>query len=304
MALAACSSAVTDAAGRELAVHGTARFPIACYLDDLDADSVYWHWHEEWEALVVVQGAAIVAAGSEKVTLRAGQGCFFNAGVLHAAWGVPGTACRFHSLVFHPRLVGGGLDSVFWQDYVVPLQESPALRAVWLDGTAPWHAAAEAAVDAAWQACVQEPAGYVFTVRAALSRLTQLLLENHPQPRRPVPERTLREGARIKTMLQYVQAHFAEPLTTAAIAQSAAVSESECLRCFRHTIGVPPLQYVRQLRLQTAARLLLTTDRRSGDIGAQCGFADTSYFTKTFRQWKGCAPGAYRARHAAAGASG
>ncbi len=299
MAVEPCCG-VTDAAGRELVHHGTVQFPAACYHDDLSLESVPWHWHEEWEAVRVARGQARVAAGEEKRTLNPGQACFINAGVVHAVWGVPGTGCRLHSIVFHPRLVGGGLDSVFWQDYVAPLLESPAQRSVWLTGDALWQRKAADAIEAAWQAGVDETPGYVFAVREELSRLVLALLAGGPEPQRRPSEKTVRDGARIKAMLQYVQARYAEPLTTAAIAQSALISESECLRCFRHTIGMPPLQYVRQLRLQQAARLLAGTEKKIGDIGAQCGFADTSYFTKTFREWKGCTPGEYRGRRGGA----
>ncbi len=284
----------TDAAGRELTQHGTAQFPVGCYHDDLAADWVPWHWHEEWEAVVVSQGAAVVAAGEEKQTLQAGQACFVNSGVLHAVWGAEGTRCRLHSLVFHPRLVGGGLDSVFWQEYVAPLRASPAQRCIWLRGETPQQRDAAAAIEAAWQACSSAQPGYVFTVREQLSRLVFLLLSDAPAPHKRPAEKALRDGERIKAMLQYIEAHYAEPLSAAQIAQSALVSESECLRCFRHTIGMPPLQYVRQLRLETAARLLRTGDGRVGDIAARCGFGDASYFTKTFRAWKGCTPGDYR----------
>ena len=148
---------------------------------------------------------------------------------------------------------------------------------------------------AAWQACGSEQPGYEFSVRAALSRLV-LQLERYPRPSAEPPptEKALRDGERIRTMIQFIQAHCGEELTAAQIAASAAVSESECLRCFRAAIGVPPMQYLRQLRLQKAAELLQTTQLRIADVGARCGFQDASYFTKTFREWKGCSPGAYR----------
>ena len=48
MALSLCRTTVDDSA-RELMEHGTAAFPIACYHDDLQAEPVPWHWHEELE---------------------------------------------------------------------------------------------------------------------------------------------------------------------------------------------------------------------------------------------------------------
>ena len=50
MALSLCRTTVDDSA-RELMEHGTAAFPIACYHDDLQAEPVPWHWHEELEVL-------------------------------------------------------------------------------------------------------------------------------------------------------------------------------------------------------------------------------------------------------------
>ena len=72
------------------------------------------------------------------------------------------------------------------------------------------------------------------------------------------------------------------------------LSESECLRCFRSSIGMPPIQYVKRYRVQKAAELLTSTDQKIAEIGAQCGFQDTSYFTRTFREIKGVTPGEYR----------
>ncbi len=37
---------------------------------------------------------------------------------------------RMHATVFHPRLVGGSLDSIFWQGYVQPLLSDASCRCV------------------------------------------------------------------------------------------------------------------------------------------------------------------------------
>ena len=78
------------------------------------------------------------------------------------------------------------------------------------------------------------------------------------------------------------------------IADSATISVSECLRCFQATIGVTPIQYVKQYRIQKAAELLIASDRTISDIGGQCGFYDMSYFSKEFRKIYSCTPSEYR----------
>lgn len=293
MALSACNTK-TDPQGRELIEHGTALFPVACYHDNLAVEEVPWHWHEALEVAVVTEGRSVMAAGTEKYVLSKGDAFFINGGVLHAMWDADNSRSRYHSVVFHPRLVGGSVDSIFWQDYIQPLLDTPSLKSVIFDSTAPWHQEAADAIETAWQSCVAELPGYEFSVRAALSQLIFLLSSHHPVPRSLPSEKALRDGERIKIMLQYIQEHYSVELTTAMIAGSAMISESECLRCFHNTIGTPPIKYVKQFRIQEAARLLAATNQKIADIGAQCGFPDTSYFTRTFREMKDCTPGEYR----------
>ena len=214
--------------------------------------------------------------------------------MLHAAWDLDASGCRFHSVVFHPRLIGGSLDSVFWHRYLHPLLENPSVRELKLTPAVSWHAQALSAVERAWQSGVKEAPGYEFAVRQALSDLMLGLCLHMPAAPASPSAKSLRDAGRIKLMLSYIHANYAQALTTARIARSAAVSESECLRCFRHTIGVTPIQYLRQLRIQKAAELLLTSNLKVSEIAVQCGFQEMSYFAKTFRELRGLSPTDFR----------
>ena len=122
MAISPCVNHI-DEQGRELVEHGTALFPVACYHDDLTSDPVPWHWHDELEAVIIEEGTAVFAADHERLFLNAGEGCLVNADVLHAAWNAEGSSCRLHSVVFHPRLVGGAAESIFWLSSVSSREE-------------------------------------------------------------------------------------------------------------------------------------------------------------------------------------
>lgn len=294
MALALCDTQ-TNEQGRELTQHGTAQFPIACYQDDLSMDTVPWHWHPELEVFMVSQGTAVAAVGAERFTIGPGQGFFVNTQVLHAVWQQEGASCRLHSAVFHPRLVGGSLDSVFWTKYLQPLLGAGGPEWVYLSGLEGWHQEALQAFDGAWKSCVEEPQGYEFRAREGLSHVILLLSCRHAPANSAKSEKLLRDEGRMKLMLEYIHRNYARPMTTAAISSAAAVSESECLRCFRGIIGLPPIQYVTQYRVQKAAELLISAPELSmAEVGARSGFQDASYFAKTFHALKGCAPSEYR----------
>lgn len=74
MALSLCRTTVDDSA-RELMEHGTAAFPIACYHDDLQAEPVPWHWHEELEVLVVSEGMILATAAARNSAWERARGC-------------------------------------------------------------------------------------------------------------------------------------------------------------------------------------------------------------------------------------
>ncbi len=291
MALTPCNTTV-DGTRQELMQHGTVGFPIACYHDDLGKGEVPWHWHGELEAAVITEGCCTVAAGKEKFTLYPGEGFFINTQILHGCWDLEDSGCRFHSLVFHPRLVGGSPDSVFHTKFLQPLLENHGLEGLRLSPRSPWQARALEEIERAWQAVYREPAGYEFQARQALSELMLLLCENVDGTRQGTCQP--RDGDRIKQMLQFIHDHCGSELRIADIARAAAVSESECLRCFRSTIGTTPIRYVRDYRIQRAARLLADTSLSVNEIAESCGFQDMSYFAKTFRELRGCSPTAYR----------
>ena len=293
MALAECNTTV-DPSGRELLEHGTTAFPVACYEDDFRIMDVPWHWHEEWEAVRITHGSCLVAAGNEKATLREGEGFFIHSGALHGCWDTENSGCRFHSLVFHPRLIGGSLDSVFHQQFVQPLLQQHSPELILLKPDIPWQNGALRAIEAAWQHCVQEEPGFPFQVRNHLSQLIFLLCAHRSPAILSGKGKASRDAHRIKAMLSYIHNHYGSECNTADIAAIAAVSESECLRCFRSTIGTTPIQYLKQYRLQQAARLLTETDLKISDIAVNCGFQDMSYFTRAFREMQGCTPTQYR----------
>ena len=202
--------------------------------------------------------------------------------------------CILRSMVFHPRLVGGSVDSIIWQKYLDPLISDPCRPCVYFANKQDWERAASRTIQEVWQACVSEAEGFELEVRERLSRLVFLLAKYCPAAEKRPSEKVLRDGERIKIMLKYIQEHYDGELTLAKIAESAAISENECLRCFRIMIGSTPIQYVKQVRVQKAAELLLSTNRKISDIGADCGFQEMSYFAKTFRELRGCTPSEFR----------
>ena len=281
--------------GRELVQHGSALFPIACYAEDLESYAVAWHWHEEFEYILAVQGPLNVNVGKTRLTLQTGQGVLINSGVLHAVEQAGTSGAMLHSGVFHPRLVGG-MDTIFWQKLIRPLLQPGAPAFFWLEEEEPRQRQVLAHLRNAWNAVTEEPFDYENQVRYHLSAALRLLSIQCADEKRKVSRQEQIAAERMKQMLRFVEEHYAEELTVERIAADAALSESACLRSFRQVLGITPIQYVKQFRVEKAAELLRSTQLKTGEIGAECGFADGSYFIKTFREIKHCTPKEYRKR--------
>ena len=275
---------MADAEGRELVQHGSALFPIACYAENLKSYSVAWHWHEEFEYILAMKGPLTVDV-TDPVTLQTNQGVFLNSGILHAVEQAEKGEALLHSGVFHPRLVGG-MDTIFWQKLIRPMLQPDAPAFFLLDGAVPWQAQVLTCLREAWQAVAVEPFDYENRVRYYLSAALRLLSTQCVGGRTKVSQQEQIAAERMKQMLRFVEEHYAEELTVERIAASVALSESACLRSFRQMLGITPIQYVKQYRVEKAAELLRSTRLKTGEIGAECGFTDGSYFIKIFREDK------------------
>lgn len=95
-------------------------------------------------------------------------------------------------------------------------------------------------------------------------------------------------------LIEFIDAHLADPLSLGQLAGMCALSEYHFARMFRESFGVPPHQYLLARRLHRARELLRTTRLAFGAIALDCGFASASHFSNRFRQAVGATPGAYR----------
>lgn len=81
-----------------------------------------------------------------------------------------------------------------------------------------------------------------------------------------------------------------EELPLGALAHRLHFSENYLIRIFRQSYGVTPHQYLTQLRLEQAKRLMAGSDLSLEQIAQACGFGDYASFYKACRRAFGAAP--------------
>ena len=99
--------------------------------------------------------------------------------------------------------------------------------------------------------------------------------------------------------LDYIRRHTADPdLTLADTAEAAGVTASYLSALFRKELGRTFSDYVTGRRMELARRLLLTTDKRPGQIARAVGYRDGHYFSAVFKKTQGRTPTDFRAGRA------
>jgi AraC-like DNA-binding protein len=105
--------------------------------------------------------------------------------------------------------------------------------------------------------------------------------------------------ARALTLMHARPAH---PWTVEDLAHEVGMSRSALAQRFTDLLGVPPMQYLAQWRLQLAAQQLRLTDRPLAAVAEDVGYESEPAFNRAFKREFGVPPATWRRNGAAAAA--
>ena len=98
----------------------------------------------------------------------------------------------------------------------------------------------------------------------------------------------------LRLALDYIYDHLNENIGIGEIAEYAAISESQLRRDFKQYLGVSPLKFVQEKKVEFAKNRLVYSDISYVDLANDLGFASHSHFIKIFKEHTGMTPAEYR----------
>lgn len=102
------------------------------------------------------------------------------------------------------------------------------------------------------------------------------------------------DSRRILKVKKFISKNYMDELRLPELASLAGMSSSAFSRFFKLHTGRNISEYIIDLRLGYAARMLVDTAKSISEIGFDCGFNNLSNFNRIFKKKKGCSPSEFR----------
>lgn len=103
------------------------------------------------------------------------------------------------------------------------------------------------------------------------------------------------ESRRVLKVKQYIRDHFGENLKLKDLAAMVNMTPTSFSRFFRLRACMSLTEYISDVRLGNAARLLVDTTHSISEVCYMCGYNNLSNFNRQFKARRGLSPGQFRA---------
>ena len=271
--------------------HGEVRFPFNIYPCTIPGDfrQVAVHWQDSMELVYIKRGSGLVQTGAQVCTAQRGDIFVLTPGTLHAIRQTESCTMEYENIIFDVELLGGAED-LCAEIYLLPLQSGRLALPEHITPDEAWYPQAADCLKEAEEANRCKQFGYELCIKGALLRFLALLIAQS----KALPPAEKASTQRLRAVLQWISAHYSEPVCVADAAALCQCSPNHFMRWFRQMTGQTFIIFLREYRLNAAAEALRTTEDTILSISEQCGFENLSYFNREFKAHFGMTPREYR----------
>lgn len=108
------------------------------------------------------------------------------------------------------------------------------------------------------------------------------------------PEKLNIECVKIKN---YIDSHYSENITLDILSNLSYVNKLHLVHLFTKQMGISPINYLINRRIEESKNLLTTTNYSIRDISTIVGFSNSSYFSQMFKKFTGYSPRMYKTKY-------
>lgn len=101
----------------------------------------------------------------------------------------------------------------------------------------------------------------------------------------------------VKAVSDYITRNLNEKITVKQLTSEFGISDTYLQNAFRSVYGMPVISFIRAQKMQSAAQVLIHTNRTIDEIAEEFGYENESKFSAAFKKIMGDTPGVYRKEH-------
>ena len=252
-------------------------FPLQINIHDVQIQGYLTkpHWHEHIELIYVLEGEAIFGVNNQEFLAREGDFIVANSNEVHSIY-CNGKPLKDIVVIFEIEQISKTLagKSAIYSSFIQ--RDTKIIEYM--------NALCEEFEGKKSESLLMSK-GLVYMLIAYLTRNHAVaLLEEKNMVK------CTRNLERINVVLDYIENHYAEPINNTELAQLIHVSDNHFYYLFKEIIGIAPHQYVNELRLKKAMKLLIKGQYNLLEIAEKTGFSDYNNFGRKFKEYYGYPP--------------
>lgn len=268
---------------KENAKHGDAFFPVQKYLTRLAPDYpvVTTHWHEEAEFTLITKGNCLYQIDLTEYEVKEGDILFIPPLFLHSiSLGGAGEICS-ETYVFHLNFLGGNSTDICSTRYLTPMMNQEITMPFLITRTHPAYVSLHKIFNQITSLYDEAAAGYELALKALFLQAVFLLLQ---YSEKTTASDTRISSDKLKQVLDYIEGHYAEPVTVSELAAVCYFSDYHFMRFFKKHMNMTCVEYINNLRLEKAVEQFEQGNVSILDVSRSVGFRNLSYFHRAFKK--------------------
>lgn len=274
---------------KENTTHGSAKFPFAYYFVNKlhPRYNMEVHWHNECEIIKIVSGTFDIKINLSPYSAKAGDIIFLNSGCIHS--GIP-KDCVYECVVFDIAsltqknpLANTELNEILQYKKEIQNLFTPEKKDIYNT------------LNHIFNLMKNKKEGYQLRTYGMLYYFLGLVKENDLYVKEKEISITNKKLlSQMKKILNFVETRYMEEIGLEDLAKSVDMNEKYFCKFFKQLTKKTPIEYLNWYRIECACEKIKFSSLSLTDIAFDCGFNDTSYFTKVFKKYNGITPREYQ----------
>jgi AraC-like DNA-binding protein len=245
------------------------------------------HWHEQIQFYYFTRGNAVIRCNSRKFEVNANDFAIINSKELHYIENIGGSLTLYMIKIDLTFIYSNKADSIQAQ-FLTPLSQNFIL----FENVVRNDESLLRCVNRMIHEYFTKEIGFELAIKSQVYDLIVILLRGYVK--KICNENELKSQLLLlqhfKNVINYIENSFTEKIDLEKLSKIAGFSKGHFCRLFKRITGMSAIDYINNLRINKAFDLLKSSDLNITEIALSCGFSDSNYFSRIFKNHKKISP--------------